>query len=227
MTKTTPHRIVRGDSLDKLRKVPEGSAQLVLTDPPYGIGYQTKLGVKIANDQRPFIWWLHDAFRACAEGGSLLCFTRWDVQDRFKLAIEAAGFRVRSQVIWEKHPHGMGDCKAQFAPKHELIWFATKGRFEFPGKRPMSVIRVPTPKGKDRSHPTEKPVDLLTQLIEATTKPGELVIDPFAGTGSCGVACVKTGRRFWGCELEGRYASKARERINRERGVRYADRRTD
>lgn len=227
MTKHSPHRIVRGDSLDKLRKVPDGSAQLVLTDPPYGIGYQPKKGQAIANDKRPFIWWMHDAYRVCADGGSLLCFTRWDVQDQFKLAIEAAGFRIRSQVVWNKGGGGMGDIKAQFCPSHELIWFATKGRFAFPAKRPTSSISVPKPTHKERTHPTEKPVDLLTQLIEATTREGELVIDPFAGTGSCGVACVKTRRRFLGIELEGRYASKARERINRERGVRYAERTTD
>lgn len=220
MTNDSPHRIIRGDSLDRLRKLPDGCAQLVLTDPPYGIGYRSQTGLTIANDKRPFIWWLHDAFRITADGGSLLCFTRWDVQDRFKLAIEAAGFRVRSQVVWQKHPHGIGDCKAQFAPKHELIWFATKGKFAFPGKRPMSVISVPRPGGKDRTHPTEKPVDLLTQLIEATTRERDLVVDPFAGTGSCGVACVQTRRRFLGVELDGRYARKARERIARQRGVR-------
>ncbi|MGV6813698.1 MAG: DNA methyltransferase [Phycisphaerales bacterium] len=122
------HQVVRGDSMLKLRSIGDGEAQLVLADPPYGIAYQSRTGVTIANDKHPYIWWLNEAYRICADGGGLLCFTRWDVQDSFKLAIESAGFRIRSQIVWDKCVHGMGDCKAQFAPKHEVVWWATKGK---------------------------------------------------------------------------------------------------
>lgn len=202
----------------KLRSVPDGAAQLVLADPPYGIAYKSQLGHTIANDQRPYIWWMHEAYRICAGGGGILCFTRWDVQDAFKVAIESAGFKIRSQVVWDKLGNGMGDCKTQFSPRHELIWWATKGRFTFPGPRPLSVMCVPKPRGKMRTHPTEKPVDLMQQLIEATTVRGDLVVDPFTGTGATGVACVKAGRRFYGVEMDGKYARKARERIAAQRG---------
>ena len=202
----------------KLRSIGDGEARLVLADPPYGIAYKSRTGVTIANDKHPYIWWLHEAYRICTDGGGLLCFTRWDVQEAFKLAIESAGFVIRSQVVWDKCAHGMGDCKAQFAPKHEVVWWATKGRFAFPGKRPMSVISVPRPGGKHRTHPTEKPVDLMQQLIESTTNPRDLVVDPFTGTGSTGVACVKSNRRFFGVEMNGTYARKARERIAAARG---------
>lgn len=214
------HRVVKGDSMIKLRSVADESAQLVLADPPYGIGYHSRQGVKVINDKHPYIWWLNEAHRACKPGGGILCFTRWDIQDAFKLAIESAGFKIRSQIVWDKCVHGIGDCKTQFAPKHELIWWAIKGRFAFPDKRPMSLISVPRPSGNMRTHPTEKPVELMTQLIQATTRPGDLVVDPFTGTGATGVACVHTGRRFFGTEIDGKYARKARERIAQARGTR-------
>ena len=212
-------RLVKGDAMVTLRSVETESAQLVLTDPPYGIGYESRTGVRIKNDEHPFIWWIHEAFRVCKPGGGILCFTRWDIQDSFKLALESAGFRIRSQIVWDKMVHGIGDCKTQFAPKHELVWWAIKGKFAFPDRRPMSVISVPRPGGKKRTHPTEKPVDLMHQLIQATTRHGDLVVDPFTGTGATGVACALSGRRFFGVEINGTYARKARERIAAARGM--------
>lgn len=212
-------RLVKGDAMVKLRSVKAESAQLVLTDPPYGIGYESQKGVRIANDERPFIWWMHDAFRICKPGGGILCFTRWDIQEVFKVALESAGFVIRSQVVWDKGGNGMGDCKRQFSPRHELIWWATKGRFAFPGKRPLSVLHVPKPPSNNRKHPTEKPVELMHQLIEATTRPGDLVVDPFTGAGASGVAATLTGRRFYGVEINGKYARVARQRIAAARGT--------
>lgn len=212
------HQIVHGDSMQKLRKIEDGSAKLIMADPPYGIAYTSQLGQSVINDKRPYIWWLAEAHRVCMNGGGILCFTRWDVQEIFKVALESAGFTIRSQVVWDKGGNGMGDCKTQFSPRHELIWWATKGRFSFPGPRPLSLIHVPKPQGKHRTHPTEKPVDLMVQLIEATTKHGDLVVDPFPGTGAAGVACVKTGRRYFGSEIDGKHARIARERIAAARG---------
>lgn len=73
----------------------------------------------------------------------------------------------------------MGDLKAQFAPRHDVVIFATKGRFEFPGKRPDDVIACPKVGNSSLIHPNEKPVALLERLIEATTEPGALILDPF------------------------------------------------
>lgn len=109
------------------------SVNAIITDPPYGINYVSQTGARIKNDKAPFIWFLYDAFRVLKSGGTLLCFTRWDVEQTFIDAIELAGFRVKSEVIWDKVYHGMGDTKAAFAPAHENIVFAIKGSTASPG----------------------------------------------------------------------------------------------
>ncbi len=205
-----------------MRFIRTESARLVCTDPPYGIGYQNHQGESVLNDERPFIWWLAEAYRITMPGGALICFTRWDVQEQFRMAIECAGFSVKSQLIWDKRAHGMGDCSAQFAPNHEVMWFATKdigrAKYKFPGPRPGSIVTETRPHNTRRFHPTEKPVGLLAQLIRSTTSRGELVVDPFSGSGSCGVACVRESRRFIGIELDGRYVNRSRQRIAEARG---------
>ena len=181
------------------------SVDAIITDPPYGINYVSPTGARIQNDAAPFIWFLYDAFRVLKPGssgrGTLVCFTRWDVQQVFIDAIRLAGFVVKSEVIWDKMQHGMGDLKSQFAPSHENIIFAVKGKFSFPGHRPKDLI----------TH--RKPVPLLADLITAVTKPGDLILDPFAGSGSTLVAAKKTGRRFTGIELDNVHYVNAQRRI--------------
>lgn len=200
-----------------LRQMEPESVDAIITDPPYGINYVSQTGARIQNDTAPFIWFLYDAFRVLKPGssgrGTLVCFTRWDVQQVFIDAIRLAGFIVKSEVIWDKVQYGMGDVKSQFAPSHENIIFAVKGKFSFPGHRPKDLITHRKLPGNQMIHPTEKPVPLLADLITAVTKPGDLILDPFAGSGSTLVAAKKTGRRFVGIELDELYYERAQQRI--------------
>lgn len=204
-----------GDCADLLRSLPDASVDLVATDPPYGIDYVTRSGDRIENDDGPYVWFLRDAARVLKEDGSLACFCRWDVQDAFYRAIGWSGLRVRSQIVWDKRIHGMGDSSQQFAPQHEIVWFAVKGRgFRFPFGRPRSVLRCAKPPATVvNRHPTEKPEALLVQLIEAVTSPGAVVLDPFAGGGSAGVAALRTGRRFIGSEIDEGHAKRCVRRL--------------
>jgi DNA modification methylase len=212
--------VIHGDCLDVLRTLPDNSIDSVVTDPPYGIDYQscrridpTKRHPKIANDKRPFIWWLYDAYRVTKEGGALVCFCRWDVAEIFKIAIEVAGFTVKSQVVWDREVHGMGDLKSSFAPCHDIIWFATKGKFVFPSKRPKSVIRITRVSPESLVHPNEKPVELMIELVKSVTPPGGIVLDPFAGSGSTLVAAQREGFSFIGIECDPKYVEIARRRL--------------
>ncbi len=210
-TPTPAWRLDHGDCFDVLRRLPDESVDAVVTDPPYGIAYRSKKNRPIANDDKPFIWWLRDAWRITREGGALICFCRWDVQEAFKFAIEIAGYRIRSQGVWDRVAHGMGDTAAQLAPQHDVLWFATRGRFKFPNGRPRSVFRAMRPNGRTSVHPTEKPVELMRALVKAVTPVGGLVLDPFAGSGSTGVAALEEGCRFHGIELDAGHAERARK----------------
>ena len=214
------NQIICGDCLEVMKGLPDGSVNAVITDPPYGINYQSarridasKRHKKIANDKHPFIWWLYDAYRILQKDGCLICFTRWDVQEAFRQAIEWAGFKIKSHIIWDRVHHGMGDLKASFAPTHDIIWFAVKDCFSFPSKRPKSVIRSKRISANKLIHPNEKPLDLMENLIVSVTKDKDLILDPFLGSGTTAVAALNTGRFFIGIEKEPKYVEIARQRV--------------
>jgi site-specific DNA-methyltransferase (adenine-specific) len=195
------------------------SIDAFLTDPPYGISFQsawsrdkTTWHKTLQNDDRPAIGWLAEAFRVLKDGGCIVVFNRWDVQEEFRQSIEDAGFKVKAQIVWDRGVHGMGDLTGNFAPRHDVAWFAVKGRFKLPGKRPVSVIQCQRPMGKNR-HPTEKPVDLMKYLLEHLVPIDGICMDPFMGTGSTGVAALSLRRRFVGVEINKAYFSLARERM--------------
>jgi DNA modification methylase len=212
--------ILHGDCLAVMRQLPAGSIDAIITDPPYGIDYhatrrkdKARWFPKIANDRAPFIWWLNEAARVLKPNGALLCFTRFDTEEAFRFAIRLAGLQAKTQMIWDKGVHGVGDCLGDVGLRHENIIFATKGRFRFPGGRPVSVVRVPRLSSPKLTHPNEKPVELLRSLVEHFTRPDDLVLDPFAGSGSTTVAAKLAGRRYIGIELDPGYARAAKARL--------------
>ena len=211
--------VITGDSLTVLRDMEADSVDMVITDPPYGVDYQSarkdkaRRFAKIANDKAPFVWWIYDAARVLKHGGGVLCFTRWDVQQVFIDALRLAGLTVKSVIVWDKKAHGMGDLKGSFAPRYEAIIFAVKGRYELPGKRPDDLIACAKVGNQRLAHPNEKPVELLDQLIVATTVRGALILDPFAGSGSTLVAAAKNCRQYVGIEIDEQYSKLAAARI--------------
>lgn len=214
-------KIVLGDSRDFIAQAPSG-IRLLLTDPPYGQAFQsgrrTTSAKKsaIANDETIgdaaalLADVLPKAFARMADDAHALIFTGWRFEPEIRAVIEAAGFTIKGSLVWVKNNHGTGDLEGSFAPKHERIIHAVKGK-------PKLVQRIPdVVLGKDKQnsdHPTEKPLDLLRALIEATTSPGDLVVDPFAGSGSTLFAADALGRDFWGCELDPTYHRKIADEL--------------
>ena len=215
MTFTVHH----GDCLQILPTMVDGGVDAIIADPPYGINFQSawrteseRMG-KIANDLDPFVDWLPESYRVAKPTAALICFCRWDVAEVFRLAIEKAGWTVKSQVIWDRLNHGTGDLRASFGPRHDIIWFAIKGNFEFPWKRPASVLPFERIGGEQLVHPNQKPVPLMEYLCRVTCPQGGVVLDPFTGSGATGQGAVAAGCHFVGCELDERYAAMARHRI--------------
>lgn len=207
--------IIHGNCMDVLRTIEPESVHAVITDPPYGIAYQSarRIDKEVENDKAPFVWWLPEAFRVLDDPGVLICFCRWDVQEAFKLAIEWAGFTVKAQIVWDRRDHGLGDLTGAPAPRHDVAWFATKGSWKLPGKRPHSVYTVARVAADKLIHPTEKPLPLMAQIVEAYTKKGDVVLDPFAGSGSTLLAAKQGGRHYIGIEIDAEYVEKIKQRL--------------
>lgn len=201
-----------GDCLDILPTIANGSMDAIITDPPYGIKYQSARRAKdtrfpiIKGDTTFIIDWLQ------FEADCLFSFCRWDVQEKWRKAIEKH-WKVKSQVIWDKCTHGLGDLKAQYAPQHDIAWFAIRNGYKFPGRRPTSVYRFLRVSAEKLQHPTQKPLPLMKRIITDLTPKGAIVIDPFMGSGTTGVACVQTDRNFIGIEIDPGYYAIAEKRI--------------
>ena len=211
-----------GDCLDILPTLEPGSVDAVVTDPPYGMDYQSARRIdserfsKIANDTGPFVWWAMPAAKIVKDGGCVLCFCRWDDAEAFRLSLGWAGLTVKSQLVWDRGNHGMGDLSGAPAPRHDTVWFATQNGFTLPGRRPQSVLTHMRLCGDALTHPNEKPVPLMVELCGDYSPTTGTILDPFMGSGATGVACVKTGRRFIGIELEPKYFKIAKRRIKEE-----------
>ncbi len=217
-------KVICGDCLEVMKDMEDNSVDVICADPPYGIDYQsarqtdkTRWKPKIANDLVPCTIWLSEAFRVSKDTGRVLCFCRWDVQQTFVMDIESAGFIVKSQIVWDKVSHGMGDLKGEFAPQHEIVLYATKGRYEFANRRPTTIFQVMRVMPDKLQHPNQKPAELMRRLTRPITNDTDIILDPFFGSGTTGVAAVRMGRHFIGIEINPDYCKIAEKRIQEER----------
>jgi len=203
-----------------MKTLPDNSVDCVITDPPYGIDYKsnrrtvTDKFYKIINDVN--LNWLDDfvseIYRVMDDNTATYIFCSWHNVDVFKVTIERK-FKVKNILVWVKNNHGSGDLKAGFAPKHEFVIYAHKGRSLFRNGRASDVLEFKKITSSKLTHPTEKPVDLMELLVSKNTDVGQVILDPFMGSGSTGVACVNTKRNFIGCELDKSYFDIAQKRI--------------
>jgi len=212
-------KLVNEDCLKYMDKMVEEGVKVdcILTDPPYGMNFQSnhrkiKHG-KIKNDKD--LDWLDEfvekAYQISNENTAHYVFCSFHNIDKFKQAFEKR-FKVKNILVWEKNNTSMGDLKADFAPKVEFILFLQKGRRFINGKREPNIFKFN--RTGNKLHPTQKPVDLLEYLIEKFTDKGDVIFDPFMGSGSTGVACINKGRNFIGCELDEDYYNIAKDRIS-------------
>lgn len=143
-------------------------------------------------------------------------FAHWSKWSELYSATEAVGFNLKNMIVLNKSNHGMGDLGGSYAPKHELLLFATKGKHSllFPHGRVDDVWNVPVKfSGSRRFHPNEKPVNWIVPAIENSSELGQVILDPFMGSGTTGVVAVQMGRNFIGIEKDAQYVKVAEQRI--------------
>jgi len=201
------HRLMCGDStsIDALDTLMDGKkADMVHTDPPYGISYQSngrkdKFDV-LANDD--VFLDIAPVIAACSTGW-VFVWTSWKVITTWIDMFEGFGYPT-NQVIWSKGGGGIGDLKKTFSSDYEtaLVWH--RGA-ELTGKRIGSVWKVDKDGASTYMHPTQKPVALPEEAIDKTTRQGDLVLDLFGGSGSTLIACEKTNRVSYNMELDPKY----------------------
>lgn len=204
---------------DSMQLLPELQAEVCLTDPPYGVGWQSNWRKdtfdKIKGDEAVNTEWIK-----LLDAKSIYCFSKWTVLQKWVDAFEAIPIKVRDVLVWDKKSHGAGDLNS-WAPCYELIIFASVYSPKLLGERSQNVLRhwrvdagaTGMSTGKLLSHPAEKPVELMTAIIQ---KHDGSVIDPFMGSGSVARACKDLGRKFIGIELEEKYCEIAVKRLQQE-----------
>lgn len=203
------HRLMCGDStsIDAVNGLLEGScADMVHTDPPYGVSYQSNMREKsdkfdVLKNDDVFLD-IAPVIEACSTGW-VFVWTSWKVLTKWIDLFDGFGYPT-NQVIWFKGGGGIGDLKKTFSSDYEtaLVWH--RGA-ELTGKRIGSVWKVEKDGAGTYLHPTQKPVALPEEAIDKTTRPGATVLDLFGGSGSTLIACEKTNRRARLMELDEKY----------------------
>lgn len=217
----------QGDAVEWLQSLPDASVDLIVTDPPYeslekhrAIGTTTRLKKSKASSNEWFTVFPNTRFadlfaelyRVLKKDRHFYLFCDQETMFAAKPLGEEAGFRFWKPLIWDKQKMGMG---YHYRARYEMILFFEKG------KRKLNHLRIPDIISAPRIHngyPTEKPADVARVLIEQSTQPGEIVVDPFMGAGSTGVAALEIGRRFAGNDLADSAVAITRERLS-ERGI--------
>lgn len=212
------HRLLCGDATKPeglARLLPDGPADLLLTDPPYNVAYEGKTAdrLKIANDQMDpaaYRVFLASALAATMKhlrpGGSFYVWHADSAGLDVRLACADAGLVVRQCLVWVKS--GMVLGRQDYQWKHEpcLYGWADGAAHTWLSDRSQTTVLEFDKPARNADHPTTKPADLFAYLVRNSCPPGGVVLDPFAGSGTALVAAEQTGRAACLVELDPRYA---------------------
>lgn len=222
--------LIQGDCLDVLRGLDAGAVDAIVTDPPYCSGGRQQAGARniVSKSGRhdaswftgdnmgtdTYLWFMREIARECARistaGAPAYVFTDWRQLTTITTAWESVGWTYKALIVWDKNRGGaMGSW---WRNNHEFVCAFVKGK-----ARPLSSAsffntwRGTKPQGGE--HPTEKPVEFMRYLVSSITPAGCTVLDPFAGSGTTGVAALLEGFQFIGVEQSGDYVRLARDRL--------------
>jgi len=233
-TDDNPVKVIHGDCLDVLRKLPDGCVDAVITDPPYSSGGFTRgdrqMGVAAKyqqtgtereyapfsgdnRDQRSWAYWcclwLDECRRVCKPSGYLLFFTDWRQLPAATDAVQGGGWQWRGIVSWDKGNGARAPHKGYFRHQCEYVVWGTNGQLDVPDVSdprggPWPGSFTISVKQDDKHHMTGKPTQLMRELVKVCP-PGGLILDPFAGSGTTGAAAEREGRRAILIEKEAPY----------------------
>lgn len=209
------------ESLAFMRDMPDGCVDLVLTDPPYQLNTKSGIGSKINPwaDLCNSAFWFAELFREYCrllkDSGAIWQFLNWRSLPTIQKAVFDSGRKIESLMVWDKEWIGPGGCRG-LRPRYELIALVANMDFAIPDRGIPDIITCLWA-GAKQYHPAEKPVKVIRRLVEISTTEGQVVLDPFGGSGSTPVACVDLRRHFIAIEMDPKHCKIAEARIQAER----------
>jgi site-specific DNA-methyltransferase (adenine-specific) len=223
--------IYHGDALDLMTRVPAGSMDLIVTDPPFAIDFKSQRGNYNRNGERVLSGyreiprseylsfsrtWMQEAYRILSSSGSMYVFSGWNQLKDILMALDSTGFTTINHLIW-KYQFGVF-TKRRFVTSHYHILFVTKDPKHYHFNKvehypeDVWVINREYWKGRTKT-PTKLPVELVKKIIRFSSEPDDLVFDPFVGSGTVAVVAKMLGRHYLGFEIVEDYVDFARERL--------------
>ena len=228
------YSIVRSDFRDFLQSLDENSVDLILTDPPYTISRKTgfanvKNGVKRFAVSMDFGPWDHkqidlpkfaaETYRVLRSGGTaIVWYDVWKISHLYD-ALADAGFKMLRLIVWNKtNPVPLNSKNIYLSNSREIAVLGVKGgKPTFHSAYDNGDYSYPIPRHNgNRIHPTQKPLDLFRDLIRKHSNPGDLIVDPFLGSGTTAIAAIQEGRTFNGCDIDNRYVQASKSRMRQE-----------
>ncbi len=208
------NQIIKGDCITEMKKMPNNSISLIITDPPYGdnvaYGWHNKI---IKNNENPLINCsaLFEFYRILKKNSSVYTFTNWKHYPFLtEFILRYTKFKIRHLIVWKKHNFGLGWA---FRHQYELILVLEKGKPKYNLTDFSDVQTCSHINHNGQNHPHEKPVDLIMKMVEHSSKEGDLILDPFCGSGAVCVACNLMKRNWIGIELDEKWACMAQDRL--------------
>jgi DNA modification methylase len=214
------HRLLCGDSTDsdQVAKLMNGQkADMVFTDPPYGVSYQSNMRTKsekfdiLKNDEVFITDWIHNL--PLYSNGFVFIWTSWKVVKQWIEFLEPLG-EMTNMIIWDKGGGGMGDLKGTFSSDFEIALVYNR-EANIIGKRLGSVWNINKDGASKYLHPTQKPVELASMAIENTLETNKIVLDLFLGSGTTMVSSQQLKRKCYGMELDPKYCQVIVERMKK------------
>ena len=209
-----------GDCRDILDRLPGESADLLVTDPPYGLDYISPTRIvpfpQMVNDDLDHAFRVLDealgrASRKLKPNSHVCVFTSWKTCSQMAEVV-ANHFSMLGRIAWIKNNWGVGDLEGAYGEKYELVLLAHNGP-RHSGRDHAQALHFDRVGTNQLRHPTQKPVALLEYLISTLSQKGETVLDPFMGSGSTCVAARRAGRRYIGIEIDRQWYELALQRL--------------
>ena len=213
-----PVKLVLADCLEWLPTLEAGSVDAVVTDPPFGIGFKYESHDDTPENYGPWIWSVIEKCESmCSSGAPVFV---WQTMKNCRMFHEwfPRDWRIFAAA---KNFVQMRPTAMQYSFDPVVVWW-TEGKpwasgtasrdFHIANTAPV----VAKPWNLERGHPCPRPIDQIQHVVEQWVRPEGTAIDPFTGSGTTAIACIRTGRRFIGCEIERKYFDIACARIDRE-----------